>query len=257
MAYTELLNKIIDKSGLSLRDIAKRCTEYGVKISPSYISTLRNDQNNRAPSGDVSRAIAKACECEHTDILVIEAYLDTAPELIIKTLESVRDISITGSVSVLKNDYSAEVLEEAKKTLQNKPLSQFLLDLAEFDNVEFSKQLGAMNITTKYHDGGYDFTAQLKSAVGVEVKDNSMFPIIPKGSKVIFEDKEIQDYVNGDILLFSQKGSKEPLLRKVAFLNDEHSVVAMFPLNDEFETVTYSLDDVTIMGRVNQVIYEL
>lgn len=259
MAYTEILNKIIDKSGLSLREIANKCNEYGVKISPSYVSTLRNDPNNRAPSNEVSRAIAKACNCVHTDILVVESYLDTAPKVIINALENIRDLTIMGSTMAIENSYSNELITEAVKSVKKKPLSLFLLEMDDFNITEFISFFGSMNMSASFHnnDEGYDVTAQLKSAIGLEIKDNSMYPIIQKGSKVIFELKEIQDYSDGDILAYTEGESENAIMRKVAFLNNEHTRLAMFPLNNEYETKTYNIDEITIIGKVIQIITDL
>jgi len=79
MAYTALLNKLIENSGLTVKEIAERCTESGTKITAAYISTLRNSTDNRAPSSEVSKALAKVCGAKNENVLVIEAYLDTAP----------------------------------------------------------------------------------------------------------------------------------------------------------------------------------
>lgn len=260
MSYTQLLNQIIEKSSLTLKEIAERCTEDGVKITSSYISTLRNDTNNRAPSDDVSRAIAKACGSKHIDILVVENYIANAPESLKKIFESIREIALIGSMSAIQNEFSEEEIQYAKTIIDQMPLGEFLLNFADMQTVDIVKAFGMMNLSAQFHDKdeGYDVNAQLKNAVGIEINDDSMFPIIPKGSKAVFEIKEIKDFADGDIIAFIEKDNENILIfRKIIFLNKEHSIFAMFPVNSEYETKTYSIDDVTILGRVCQIITDL
>lgn len=85
MAYAKLLNELIEKSGLSTREIAKRCEEQGQPITPSYISILRKESNSRVPSEDMSRVLARVLGADE-DTLVLEAYLENAPEPLLKVL---------------------------------------------------------------------------------------------------------------------------------------------------------------------------
>lgn len=57
--YAELLSRWIDESGLSLREIADRCTAAGQPVTYSYISKLRAG-NADPPSKAITRAIATA-----------------------------------------------------------------------------------------------------------------------------------------------------------------------------------------------------
>ena len=95
MPYTKLLNRLIDDSGYSIKEIAERCTENGVKVTPAYISTLRNDTNNRTPSDNMSRALAKACNAKSEDILVVEAYVDNAPKEFAGLINLIRQTMVT------------------------------------------------------------------------------------------------------------------------------------------------------------------
>lgn len=260
MAYTQLLNSIIEKSGLSLKEIAERCTADGVKITSSYISTLRNDENNRAPSDEVSRAIARACNCKYDDILVIENYIDNAPESFKGVFDMIREFVLFGAIGAVQNSFTEEEIQKSKTVLEQIPLSEMILQLSELQTTDIKKQIGSMNMSTTFHnsDDGYDVNTQLQQAFGLDVTDNSMFPILPKGSKAVFEIKELKDYSDGDILIFLEFQNDSVLLfRKVAFLNDEHTEFAMFPINTEFQTKTYKIEDVSIIGRVCQVINDL
>ena len=60
MPYAKLLNQLIEESGMTAKDVAQKCADHGVSITPSYLSMLRNGAGKRMPSDEVSRAIAKA-----------------------------------------------------------------------------------------------------------------------------------------------------------------------------------------------------
>lgn len=257
MSYTKLLNQIIEKSGLTLKEIADRCTNDGVKITSSYISTLRNDTNNRAPSDDVSRAIAKACGCKHIDVLVIENYIDNAPESIKRIFDMLRDVSLFCSLSTVQNSFTADELKNANSVIEKMPLSELLLNISEIQITDMSKLFGAMNITTQFQDDTYNINTQLKQAVGLEINDDSMSPILSKGNKAVFEIKELKDFSDGDIIAFTEKDKDILIFRKIAFLNSEHTNFVMFPVNADYETKIYAADDVTIIGRVCQIISDI
>lgn len=91
MNYRELLTELINGSGKTLNAIVKELKADGVEITSNYLSILKNTDNKIA-SEEVSRAIAKACNAEYEDILVVQGYLDKAPETIRKMLEIVANL---------------------------------------------------------------------------------------------------------------------------------------------------------------------
>lgn len=96
MNYTMLLNGMISSSGLTQKDIAAGCKELGEDVTASYINILKKNEG-RIPSDSVSRAIAKTCiqkgHCDMPEeVLVVQAYLDRAPAVIISTLQGIADL---------------------------------------------------------------------------------------------------------------------------------------------------------------------
>lgn len=86
MNYSELLDKYIRESGLSLAEITKRMqVEKGIKIDRSYISKLRNDPKYPA-SDEINRALAEITGGNPTD-LVLAAYYEKAPKEVQDTLK--------------------------------------------------------------------------------------------------------------------------------------------------------------------------
>lgn len=125
MNYTEMLNNLIASSGKMLKDIADECTEkYGVNLTRVYLSILKT-QEGKIPSPEVSRAIAKACNAQYDNILVIQAYLDKAPKEITDFLQGVQ--------SMLDNPPPLEEEDELSKQLKaeaEKPLAEFICGYA-------------------------------------------------------------------------------------------------------------------------------
>lgn len=89
MNYTEMLNQLIDKSGKMLKEIAEECQRDGVSLTNTYLSSLKTTPGKIA-SDEISRAIAKACNAKYTEVLVVQAYLDKAPEIILEYLDAQR-----------------------------------------------------------------------------------------------------------------------------------------------------------------------
>ena len=259
MPYTKLLNDIIDRSGLTLKEIAEKCTANGVKVTASYISTLKNDTNNRAPSDEMSRAIAKACNCKDEGILVLEAYIDNAPPEFKGVLDFLKSTIMFSMIGVFENQIDNSQFQDLLKMTDSMPLSSLLIQLSKTTDESIEKAFGMFNMTSTIDDEINDIRIQtdLKEAQGFPVLDNSMFPIMPENSKAVIEYKITKDLCNGDIIAFSRKNETELIYRKVVFLDEEHTKVAVFPINTEYETLTFDCKDIIILGKVNQVVANL
>lgn len=129
MNYSEMLNQIIDDSGKMLKDICSDCQQYGVELSPTYLSVIKRDPS-RVASPEISRAIAKACGAKYSEVLVIQAYLDKAPEVLIEFLEGVRNLMSAGmNASKLLMGELDEVTAEVEN-MQQAPLAEFICEYA-------------------------------------------------------------------------------------------------------------------------------
>ena len=259
MPYTKLLNDIIDKSGLTLKEIAEKCTANGMKVTTSYISTLKNDTNNRAPSDEMSRAIARACNCKEEGILVLEAYIDNAPPEFKGVLEFLKRILLSSMIGVFENEIDNDSFENILKMADSMPLSSLLIQLSKTTEESIEKTFGMFNMSSTIKDGFNDIKIQadLKEAQGFPVLDNSMFPIMSEKSKAIIEFKELDCLSDGDIIAFSRKNKNELIYRKVVFLDKEHTKIATFPINTEYETKTFDCKDLIILGKVKQVVTDI
>lgn len=130
MNYSEMLNRLINDSGKMLKDICSDCRQYGVELNPTYLSVIKRDPT-RVASPELSRAIAKACGAKHSEVLIVQACLDKAPEVMIEFLEGIRALMNTGlNASKLfmgEHDAITEELEEIKEA----PLAEFICEYAD------------------------------------------------------------------------------------------------------------------------------
>lgn len=117
MNYTELLNELIEHSGKTVKQIADECQkEYGVNLTNTYLSGLKTTEGRQA-SQEINIAIAKACGAEYENILVIQAFLDRAPAVLVQFLEMVKEMATTRH-PFEKRDELSELLEaDAKLSL--------------------------------------------------------------------------------------------------------------------------------------------
>ena len=56
----------------------------------------------------------------------------------------------------------------------------------------------------------------------------------------------------------AEKAKKEVILfRKIVFLNEDKTQIAMIAINTDFETKTYNTNDIIVLGKVNQIIIDI
>ena len=80
-----------------------------------------------------------------------------------------------------------------------------------------------------------------------------MFPLIPKGAKVILEIKE--RYVNGDIILIREKKTKKNKLGMALIYGRN---VTLVPTNkSKYKSETYFNDEILILGNIKTVITDI
>jgi len=137
MNYKELLNKLIDESGLSNKEILEKCAEYGEKITPNYLSVLKN-QDDKIASDSLSIALAKACNYPYEEILIVQAYLDKAPEIIkeylnmfFKEIHEATYLVYEQNKNQLPKAIQDEYESHVKKELDDMFLAEFICETKE------------------------------------------------------------------------------------------------------------------------------
>ena len=253
MAYTQLLNSIIEQSGLTVKEIAEKCVNMGVDVTPAYISTLRNDKNNRTPSDKVSRALAEACNCQHKNILVVEAYLQNAPQEFNGLMEMLRGFIITSGMSMIENRLTTQDIKEADEILKSFPMAELICDMSKeqvMSNIK--KGYGSFNIKASKQLDDIKIKQEV-APIGLPITDNGMSPIIKVNDFVTIEVLELSEYKMGDIVYcYVNNEKKKAIARQIVVVNDK---ITLMPVNnEEYPNITGTTDDIFVMGKIKKVI---
>ena len=247
MPYTRLLNNIVAESNLSYKEIAKKCTEMGTKIDPSYISKLLAGKQ-KVPSEKISRAIARACNYDEK-YLVIEGYVDGAPKEIKDILYKLREVTALSSINLLSDITNKETVEIILETIKSKPISEFLVNfLYEQQNSDFELKKNSLEISSKMEN----FTLELKNPVFLSIEDDNMNPIIPKNSEIIISIQE--KYNNGDILAFKDKNNK---INARYYLTDKNNMAYLVAISKNSKPIAINNTDIKILGKVIKIVKEI
>lgn len=255
MPYTVLLNAIIEESKLTVKEIAERCKNYDVDVTPAYISTLRNDKKNRAPSDKVSRAIAKACEYKDTEALVVEAYLDSAPDIICKFFGVMKKSIVPTMLGMVENKFTTQQIKEFETLVDQMPMAQFISEIAN-QKIKTEKMQGTFNTKITSNDD-IRITQEIKQTLGLPVEDDGMKPLISKGNLIQIEIKQLEDLKTGDIICYTKpENAKKVYVRKIV-LSDSKKQFTLLPMNSEYSPEMLSKEDIILMGKVVRVTAEI
>ncbi|MBH0329956.1 hypothetical protein ABH14_09080 [Brevibacillus brevis] len=195
MGYSEMLSKMIEESGLTLKVIAEKCNEFGVKIDQSYISKLKTGKLPPA-SDEVNEAIAKVCDSSMIEELLYEAYLEKAPDYISTFIKNL----VKTTKEIIVTSYRNKVSEKEYAMLE--------VYYNQLSDLKFSKHLSQHTYNSGLNIGLPNEVALNEEHEGesitpneyiLEMEDDSMDPTIPKGS-IVRCDKTAQ-IKPGDIVV--------------------------------------------------------
>lgn len=245
--YSKLLTKIIAESGLTAKEVVEKCNALGNGIDTTRLSKLQNGKLP-APSEKVSRDIAKVCNTDDRE-LVIEGYLEKAPEEITQALMSIKYMSTVSALNVFDNAFDKKILEYLQEELEKEPLAQFIISL--IDNK--ATDINIDNKSIEFSVDRDNFNMILNNPSSLKVKDNSMYPTIPLNAEITIK---MQDkYNDGDILAIKINNKEDFIVRYVLFKNDTILLTSLNP--KEFETLEYKRKEITILGKVIKVITDI
>lgn len=154
MSYADLLRRYIEESGMTLEEIAKACKERGLDIHPTYISKLRTGARPAPSNEKISRILAEVTGGD-PEALIIQGYIDRAPEAVKPILEAMDPLFLEtlvesgewGSYEQLfadivrhvqskeREETSAELMKEAERIKQRwpeKPTPEEVIESGEF-----------------------------------------------------------------------------------------------------------------------------
>jgi len=240
MSYKKILESAIKNSGCSKAEIARRCTEIEVPITKSYLCKLVSGKT-APPAPEKSRAIAKVCGIDE-DLLVIEGFLETAPKEITSALQNLKFIVYSLTQNLGRDRLDSEKFESLRKDLNNQPIALFIKFLMTFEDTTIEK---INNIKLSDNQISVTFNEPLSFLI----EDDSMEPIIPKDSKVTYQ--EISSFKNGELYLVKVPNNDNLLVRKVL---KENGKILLIPINNNFEIKILDENEVKILFKIAQVI---
>ncbi len=246
MVYAKMLDEIIRKSGLSLRQLTKRCGDLNYEITPSYISQLKNGKLP-PPSEDISKALAFVCGEKNPMRLVFQGYLEKAPEVIRKYIlmsvavnkHLLKSISQDKEVGAKFEEYIDELevlaaLDLSAKLIQSINESDVNALIAEINTMS-----GAVHsIEEENSENAYFF-----------LRDGSMDPLIPMNAHVKITPTRTELLKNRDVVAFYPKDNKSPCIRRYF---EQNSSIILVPENKDYDI--FCFDDMTNFNYLGKVI---
>ena len=240
-----MLNNMIDRSKLSLRQITKRCADLELSITPSYISQLKNGKLP-PPSPEVSMILAKACDSREQSKLIFQGYLEKAPDVIKEYMFA-------------SSQLNKIMLETLCKSQEGAISDEAIAHLKEMDI------LTTIEMSSKYvKDGSVDIVKDLVKKITVEsggvaresdgdvltmfLGDNSMAPSIPIHSFLYVVTTRTELLKDRDIVAFYPGNRKILTLRRVFFVK---SKILLIPDDRNSEIMILdSFDEIEYVGKL-------
>lgn len=246
MSYSETLARMVENSGMTLKDLADKCKQSGVRIDPSYISKLQTAKQLPA-SDEINIAIAKACDSE-PDILLYEAYMEKAPEMIREFIKKLTKLlKINAKLSLLSQvpKEIEDLIEEQINGASEYELIQLFLTM----DTEKLESIGSGLVVKDHSDK--DVRLLVNDFLNLNMPDDSMAPIINKGARVQIEGRE---YVKSGDIVVAVMEDKSYLIRRFISLGDK---VVLIAENSSYEPLTIEKTAINLAGRVKSITMEL
>lgn len=246
MTYAEMLDDMIKNSELSLRQISKRCEDLKLKITPSYISQLKNGKLP-PPSEEVSLILAKICGSDKQAHLVFQGYMEKAPEM-------VREYMLASS------SLNKAMLESLCKATDK----AFTHEMEEY--IKGLDVLAALELSSKYVNSddeklrinlvreiclscGDAAVADVKGEmINLFLADTSMTPFIPVHAYIYIMPTKVDLLKDRDIIAFYPDNRRVPSLRRIYFIKDK---ILLIPEDKSHDTYFFDdMEDINYIGKV-------
>ncbi|MGD8191848.1 S24 family peptidase [Brevibacillus ginsengisoli] len=249
MGYYETLIEMVDKSGLTLQEIADKCqAEYGVKINRSYISKLQTKR--QAPASDeVNVAIAKVCGGE-VERFRYEGYIEKAPEYIKELIQEMK-FTIKGmTLSMLGSILTDEQLSLVEKDLNTKSEIELVRNTKNYLNKLPNIKADYYQVAKEEQDGKYVY--KITGLLGARMNDDSMEPRIKKGTLLHIDKPE--DIKSGDTVVVKKFSEEKFLVRKYVVLSNTTALISENPI---YEPIEFDNNEYEILGKVKSITVEI
>ncbi len=247
MTYAAMLDDIIKKSELSLRQISKRCEGLNLKITPSYISQLKNGKLP-PPSEEVSLILAKVCGSDKQAHLVFQGYMEKAPSL-------VKEYMLASSAL---NKVMLESLCKATNKPFTKEMEAYIKDLDILAALELSSEYVNCDDPRRQADLVREICLSCGDAaeadaggemINMFLADNSMSPFIPVHAYIYIMPTKLDLLKDRDVIAFYPDNRRIPTLRRIHFAKDK---IILIP--DEKSHDIYFFEDVSEISYIGKVV---
>jgi transcriptional regulator with XRE-family HTH domain len=236
VGYQETLARIIKESGLTLREIAEKCREIGIKIDSSYLSKLQTGK--QAPASDeINIAIAKICGVD-ADLLVYEKYMEKVPpyirDFIKKTLEDVRNVMVSVYTKLAPSNMHSLIKDQVK-------------NISDTELIKEALKVGIVKLPINDTEIEVSSTALAE----IEITDDSMEPRIPKGSKLHFQ---VPLYLEPGDIIVAEIEEGNYMIRRYIPLDEK---IVLISENIKYKPQIFLKDQIKIVGKVKSITTEL
>lgn len=247
MKYAEMLDNIIKKCGLSLRQITKRCIDMNYEITPSYISQLKNGKLP-PPSEEISKTLAYVCGEKEPMRLVFQGYLEKAPEMI--------------KEYILKSSSLNKQLLQFLSQEENQQLSENFSDYLNHLDIITSLDLSIKYMNSKNESNITSFLQEMNTLSGAVQKsenenaetsyfflrDSSMEPLISMNAHITITPTKKELLKSKDVVAFHPNNSKTPLLRRYY---EQNNNIILVPENKEYDIFfCKDIEEYNYLGKV-------
>lgn len=247
MNYAAMLDEIIRKSELSLRQISKRCEDLNLKITPSYISQLKNGKLP-PPSEEVSLIIAKACGSDRQAHLVFQGYMEKAPSMIKEYMlasSSLNKVMLESLCKATNKAYTREMDEYIKglDILAALELS------SKYVNLDDSNQKDSLIREICLACGDAAKADAEGDMINLFLADSSMSPVIPVHAYIYIMPTKTELLKDRDVIAFYPDNRRVPTLRRLYYVKEK---VLLIPDDKSYET--YFFDDMAEIHYIGKVV---
>lgn len=247
MNYAKMLNEIIKNSELSLRQISKRCEDLNLKITPSYISQLKNGKLP-PPSEEVSLILAKICGASDKQAhLVFQGYMEKAPSMIKEYMlasSTLNKVMLESLCKATNKDFTRD-MEEYIKGLD--VLAALELSSEYINTDDPSKRIGLVREICLSCGDAADADAE-GEMINLFLADTSMSPFIPVHAYIYIMPTKVDLLKDRDIIAFYPDNRRVPTLRRIYFIKDR---ILLIPDEKSHDTYFFNeMDEIHYIGKV-------
>lgn len=247
MNYSSMLDAIIAKSELSLRQISKRCADLNLHITPSYISQLKNGKLP-PPSEEVSLILAKVCGSKDQSKLVFQGYMEKAPELVREYMLASSALNKIMLESLCRSDNNGEISSEFRKHIETLDILSTLELSSKYISAEDTSKAGELIKEISLSSGCVTKVDAHGDLINFFLGDSSMQPFIPHHAYIYVLPTKTYLLKDRDVIAFYPLGRKIPALRRLFMVNNK---VLLIPDDRSFDIHCYeSIDDINYIGKV-------